>query len=126
MKKIAFATAVVFFLAGCASSGNKSIANETQIGVQSKLTKGVTTKEQVRALYGDPTGVSFTSDGSEQWQYILANVKISGKSFIPFYGLFDNGATTDMKQLVLLFKGDVLTNYTLVNSKTEAKSGLLN
>nr|WP_249213265.1 MULTISPECIES: hypothetical protein [unclassified Tatumella] len=113
-------------LSGCATSGNKSIQNETQVSIQQKIVKGVTTKNEVKSYFGDPTGVTFTSDGSEQWQYMLADVKISGKTFIPFYGLFDNGATTDMKQLIILFKGDVVSNYTLVNSKTETKSGLLN
>lgn len=126
MNKILVVAALSVALIGCASSGNKSIENETQVGVQSKLVKGVTTKEQVKSFYGDPSGVSFTSDGKEQWQYLLANVKISGKTFIPFYGLFDNGATTNMKQLVILFDGNIVEKYTLVNSNTETKSGLLN
>ncbi|ARU96187.1 hypothetical protein [Tatumella citrea] len=126
MKKIITAFIVALTLSGCATSGNKSIQNETQVSIQQKLVKGVTTKGEVRSYFGDPTGVTFTSDGSEQWQYMLADMKISGKAFIPFYGLFDNGATTDMKQLIILFKGDVVSNYTLVNSKTETKSGLLN
>ncbi|WP_241597477.1 hypothetical protein [Rosenbergiella epipactidis] len=125
MRKIICTCLAALALAGCASSGNNSIENETQVSIQQKLVKGVTNKNEVRSYFGDPTGVTFTSEGSEQWQYILANVKISGKTYIPFYGLFHNGATTDMKQLIILFKGDVVSNYTLVNSKTEAKSGLL-
>ncbi|WP_349290178.1 MULTISPECIES: hypothetical protein [unclassified Tatumella] len=126
MKKIIASFIIALTLSGCATSGNKSIQNETQVSIQQKIVKGVTTKNEVKSYFGDPTGVTFTSDGSEQWQYMLADVKISGKTFIPFYGLFDNGATTDMKQLIILFKGDVVSNYTLVNSKTETKSGLLN
>lgn len=128
MKKIVFIGLLLAssILAGCASSGNKSIENESQISVQSKIIKGQTTKEKIRSMYGDPSTASFTSDGKEQWHYILANMKISGKTFIPFYGLFDGGATTDMKQLVIVFKDNVVENYTFINSKTETKSGILN
>ncbi|GAA0473542.1 hypothetical protein [Tatumella punctata] len=126
MKKVLTACFITLVLSGCATSGNKSIENETQSSIKQKLAKGVTTKNEVRSYFGDPAGVSFTSEGLEQWQYILSDVRISGKTFIPFYGLFDGGATTDMKQLIILFKGDLVSNYTLVNSKIETKSGLLN
>ncbi|WP_261150820.1 outer membrane protein assembly factor BamE domain-containing protein [Serratia entomophila] len=126
MKKILFVAAAAIALAGCASGGNKSIEQETQVGVQSKIIKGKTTKQGVKAIYGDPTSVSLSSDGKEQWHYVFTNTQVSGKAFIPIYGLFDNGATTNMKQLIIVFNGDVVDNYLFNNSKTEVKTGILN
>jgi len=125
VKKIAIVGTMisVLIVSGCASSGNRSLDNQTQTSVQSKLVKGVTTKPEVRANFGDPTGVSFTDGGNEIWTYSLARVRVSGKAFIPFYGLFHNGATTNMKQLVILFKNDVVEKYTLSESNTETRSG---
>ncbi|HBS1472449.1 TPA: hypothetical protein MAC31_002423, partial [Klebsiella pneumoniae] len=70
MKKVLLVAAIAVVLAGCASGGNKSIEQETQIGVQSKIIKGKTTKQEVKAAYGDPAGVSISSDGKEQWHYV--------------------------------------------------------
>jgi len=127
MKKFIFAVVIcALALTGCASSGNSSIEHETQIGIKDKLVKGKTTKDQVKGYYGNPSTVSFSSDGDEQWHYVLTNVKVSGKSFIPFYGLLDNGATSNVKQLIIIFKNDVVEKYMLSNSSTETKSGLLN
>lgn len=113
-------------LIGCASGGNKSIEQETQVGVQSKIIKGKTTKQELKAIYGDPTGVSLSSDGKEQWHYVFTSTQISGKAFIPIYGLFDSGATSQMKQLIIVFNGDVVDNYLFNNSNTEVKTGILN
>ncbi|WP_261119026.1 META domain-containing protein [Serratia ficaria] len=123
MKKIAVAAMVAFLLAGCASSGNRSIERETQATIQSKIEKGVTTKAEVKRHFGDPMSVSFTDGGNEVWSYTLAKVKIDGKTFIPFYGLFHNGSKTNTKQLVILFKNDVVEKYTMSESSIDTKSG---
>lgn len=128
MKKIAIISMLTLSmaLAGCASSGNNSIANESQVSIQSKLIKGQTTKQQVQEYFGGPASVSFNSDGAEVWSYILANTKMKGTTFIPFYGMFDGGATTKMKHLVILFKDEKVDKYTLSDSTSEIKSGILN
>ncbi len=64
--------------------------------------------------------------GKNSGTMFSTNTQVSGKAFIPIYGLFDNGATTNMKQLIIVFKGDIVDNYLFNNSNTEVKSGLLN
>jgi outer membrane protein assembly factor BamE (lipoprotein component of BamABCDE complex) len=123
MKKLVIASMVTLLLAGCASSGNRTLESENQATIQSKIQKGTTTKPQVRANFGDPMGVSFTDGGNEVWTYSLANVKLNGTTFIPFYGLFHNGSKAHVKQLVILFKNDVVEKYTLSESNTETRSG---
>jgi len=124
VKKFVIASVVAVLLVGCSTSGNRSLESESQISLESKIQKGVTTKSQVRQSFGDPTGVSFTDGGNEVWTYSLAKVRIDGKTFIPFYGLFAGGANTNMKQLVILFKGDVVEKYTMSESNTHTRSGI--
>ncbi|QHA85525.1 hypothetical protein [Serratia rhizosphaerae] len=123
MKKVLSAAIIAMLLAGCASSGNRSIERETQATIQTKLQKGVTKKAQVKQHFGDPMSVSFTDGGNEIWNYTLAKVKIDGKTFIPFYGLFHNGSKTNTKQLVILFKDDIVEKYTMSESAIDTKSG---
>lgn len=123
MKKIAVAALVAFLLAGCASSGNKKLQKETEVSMQSKIKEGVTTKAQLKTMLGSPDSVSFTDGGKEIWKYVHAKVKVSGKTFIPFYGLFHNGTNGTKKELTILFNGDVVEKYTMSESAIETKSG---
>ncbi|OAH25394.1 hypothetical protein [Serratia marcescens] len=123
MKKIVAAAMVAFLLAGCASSGNKQLQKETEVSMQSKIKEGVTTKSQLKTLLGSPDSVSFTDGGKEIWKYVHAKVKVSGKSFIPFYGLFHNGTNGTKKELTVLFNGDVVEKYSMSESAVETKSG---
>ncbi|WP_421412553.1 hypothetical protein ACOMDM_13460 [Serratia plymuthica] len=123
MKKIAVAAMVAFLLAGCASSGNKQLQKETEVSMQSKIKEGVTTKAQLKTMLGSPDSVSFTDGGKEIWKYVHAKVKVSGKTFIPFYGLFHNGTNGTKKELTILFNGDVVEKYTMSESAIETKSG---
>lgn len=123
MKKIAVAVMVALLLAGCASSGNKKLQKETEVSMQSKIKEGVTTKSQLKTMLGSPDSVSFTDGGKEIWKYVHAKVKVSGKTFIPFYGLFHNGTNGTKKELTILFNGDVVERYTMSESAIETKSG---
>jgi len=76
--------------------------------MQSKIKEGDTTKGQVKEMLGSPDNVSFTDGGKEIWKYSFAKVKVDGKSFIPFYGLFHNGTNGTKKELTLLFKDDTV------------------
>ncbi|APG52679.1 TPA: outer membrane protein assembly factor BamE [Providencia alcalifaciens] len=129
MKKLFLAGLVgltVSLMAGCASSGNHSIKNETQESIDSKLVKGKTTKEEVKLIFGKPSATTFSSETGEQWIYTLANTQIKGTTLIPFYGLFDGGSDTQVKQLIVIFKDGVVDKYMLSDSEIETKSGLLN
>lgn len=123
MKKMVVAAMVAFLLVGCASSGNKKLQKETEVSMQSKIKEGVTTKAQLKTMLGSPDSVSFTDGGKEIWKYVHAKVKVSGKTFIPFYGLFHNGTNGTKKELTILFNGDVVEKYTMSESAIETKSG---
>lgn len=125
MKRIAIISIISLSLlmAGCASSGNKHLQKETETSVQAKIIEGKTTKSEVKGMFGSPEGVNFTDGGNEIWKYAFAKVKVSGKTFIPFYGLFHNGASGTKKELTILFNGDVVNKYTMSESAIDSKSG---
>jgi outer membrane protein assembly factor BamE (lipoprotein component of BamABCDE complex) len=60
---------ILFILfSGCATSGTRGSANLEK--AMSQITKGTTTKEEVRRLLGDPGGVYKNSNGTEMWTYL--------------------------------------------------------
>lgn len=123
MKKFMLAAMLAATVAGCTSSGNQQLKNETETSVQNKIQEGKTTKAEVKSVFGSPDAVSYTDGGNEIWKYAFAKVKVNGTSFIPFYGLFHNGTNGTKKELTILFKDDKVQKYTMAESAINTKSG---
>lgn len=124
MKMILTVTIMALLLTGCAaSSGNEKLDKETATSVKAKIKEGVTTKAQVKGMLGSPDNVSQTGSGNETWVYAYAKAKVSGESYIPFYGLFHNGMSGSEKDLTIHFNGEVVEKYTLSESPIETKTG---
>lgn len=123
MKKFLFAAMLAATVAGCASSGNQKLKNETETSVQNKIQQGKTTKAEVKSIFGSPDAVPYTDGGNEIWKYAFAKVKVNGTTFIPFYGLFHNGTNGTKKELTILFKDDKVQKYTMAESAINTKSG---
>lgn len=126
MKKIALLSLLLAssVLVGCASSGNKALQKESETSIQSKIKEGVTTKAEVKSMFGSPDTVNFTDGGKEIWKYAFARAKVSGKAFIPIYGLFNNSVSGTKKELVILFDSDKVSKYSMSESAINSKSGL--
>jgi outer membrane protein assembly factor BamE (lipoprotein component of BamABCDE complex) len=124
MRKIFVLTATVLLVAGCASSGNDKVRTETMDTVGTKVTKGTTTKDQVRGLYGEPNNVSLTDGGSEVWTYEYAHATANAASFVPVVGMFAGGSNVNKNQVVFIFdKAGVMQNYTVHASQSEVRRG---
>jgi outer membrane protein assembly factor BamE (lipoprotein component of BamABCDE complex) len=125
MKKFA----VVFLgvaLAACSSSGNQVLKNANDSTVSQQITKGTSTKADVRKYYGDPTHTSFTDAGNEIWTYTYTKGQVKAENFIPIVSLFSNGVDVDKKELVILFDSNgVVKNYSMQISKEEVKGGIV-
>lgn len=114
---------VLLGVTGCASVGNASVSNESQQSVAQKVTTGKTTKNEVRAMYGEPTSTSSGSGGTESWTYSYSDTKGDPKKFIPLVGIFI--ADSDkLKVRVLEFtfnKNGTVAAYNFTNQNTEIK-----
>jgi len=127
MKKSLLLSAALFALASCASSGNQVLKDQTTDTVAAKITKGTSSKNDVKVAFGDPTSTSFTDGGNEIWNYAYAKATAKAVNFVPIVGIFAGGADVDKKTLVILFDDTgVVKNYTLSSSQEEVKRGLLN
>jgi hypothetical protein len=112
-------------LSGCASVGNESIADATPESVSGQLTKGRTTQQHVREVYGDPVKTSFTDSGNEIWEYDFSRMHAKPTNFIPYVSLIHSGAEGDKKSLVIFFdRSKVVQQYTISSSKVDVSQGL--
>lgn len=115
---------VLLLLSACGSSGNTSIKNETAATVDQKIHDGVTTKEEVRQMYGDPVATDFTDSGHEKWTYTFSNTQVDAANFIPVYGDLRQGQHGTEKHLTIIFEGDKVWHHSMNNSAIKSKSGL--
>ncbi|MFC0691122.1 outer membrane protein assembly factor BamE domain-containing protein [Paraburkholderia humisilvae] len=99
---------------------------ENQATVGEKITKGKSTKDDIRSAFGDPTETSFTDSGNELWRYRYTYSTAKAINFVPFANIFTSGADVDKKELVVFFddKG-VVRNYSMQASKEEVRNGIL-
>jgi outer membrane protein assembly factor BamE (lipoprotein component of BamABCDE complex) len=85
-----------------------------------RIIKGQSTKNDVKAAYGDPSSTSFTDSGNELWNYEYAKATPKGANFIPIVGIFAGGMDVDKKQMVFFFdKAGIVQNFTVSAAKTE-------
>lgn len=87
----------IILLAGCASSGVKVTDSQAR-----QFKTGVSTRNQVISILGQPTSSTRSSDGTITLQYVYAESTTRASSFIPFVGLFTGGA--DVKSNIASFK----------------------
>jgi outer membrane protein assembly factor BamE (lipoprotein component of BamABCDE complex) len=122
-----FALLALFIVNGCgATSGTRQIQDETRASIESKITKGTTTKEDVRAMFGDPIMSHFTDSGNEEWQYYFSKNKVKATSFIPVVGAFKSGMNEDRKTLVILFdQNGVVMNFSMQNFQNDIRGGIV-
>ncbi|MDR3448566.1 MAG: hypothetical protein P4M15_02235 [Alphaproteobacteria bacterium] len=124
MKKYFALLAVAILVCGCASAGNEKVRTETMSSISAKAVKGVTTKDQIRAIYGEPSDVSLTDGGSEVWKYAYSHSTIKAVTLVPIVGLFAGGADVDKNEVVFIFdKNNILQNYTVHASQSEVQQG---
>ena len=100
-----FLAMLVFLcLGGCSTyMGNKAI---TDVTAQEKIEKGVSTKQDVQALFGMPTSVSFTDNDEEVWSYTYMKSSVRKITFIPIIGWFFGGTDTRMYLLTVRYSED--------------------
>jgi len=104
MKKLFIAALAVgaFTTAGCATSGNKVLKDETRESVAEKLQPGMS-QAQVTEVFGEPLDVTYTDSGNEIWKYSFTKGQVKATNFIPVVSLFNSGTKGKAKNLAIFF-----------------------
>ncbi|TVM03360.1 MAG: hypothetical protein CV087_05700 [Candidatus Brocadia sp. WS118] len=67
-RKVFLLLVSLIFLSGCATTGGaKGMSKQGK--AMSQITKGTTTKDEVRGILGNPSGTYKNSDSTEMWTY---------------------------------------------------------
>jgi hypothetical protein len=109
IRKMVVAAAAALLLCGCASS---SIQTGTPIDPAkvSQIQKGTTTKAQVEAMFGPPTGINLMGDGRRMAVYSsysnTAGAHVTPANFVPVVGMFvpvQGQGLAHMQQLQIIY-----------------------
>ena len=125
MKKILFFIVTLSFaLTGCADTGNKSLKYATESKVQAQIKEGVTTKNQIQAMFGSPFKTSYTDNGSLIWTYqyddTTALTPQTVGSVLLTFGLAGTKSKGTRNELVILFdENNVVKKFNMSNSEIE-------
>jgi len=118
---------------GCATSGNPAVQREELV---SQIKIEMSTKDDVRRLFGLPNAVSRSSGTVlpgiagipsqnsivETWSYSYMNVETSPVTFIPIIGLFAGSATAEISSLTVQFDDKGIVRH-ITTSQTRSESG---
>jgi outer membrane protein assembly factor BamE (lipoprotein component of BamABCDE complex) len=109
MNKLSVLILGLIVLGGCVDSGNPTVRDPRVI---SSIQKGYTTKAQLKTMLGEPQKVTTDSNGTEIWRYSYNETEIDGETFIPIYGLFAGGASSNVTDLDVYFDTNgIVTEY---------------
>ncbi|QDX31931.1 hypothetical protein [Dickeya poaceiphila] len=124
MKKQLIAALVILPLSACTTYGNKSLKNETQQTVKTKIVKGKTTQQEILAAFGEPQ-TRASNDGQEMWSYSSMSGESQISNYVPGLALLKNSNTAHMNSLEIWFKGNVVDRYNFSQTATKVSRGLL-
>lgn len=125
--RFAGAMGLALFLVGCAGTGNERLRAENEESVSTKIVEGVTTKNEVRGMFGSPNKTSFTDSGLEIWNYEFSKVTADAVNYIPIVNWFGSSASGTKKELVVLFNHEnVVQRYSMSESDVTTKTGIFN
>jgi len=121
MKKYLLIFTLIFYLSGCATVGKKFSADKINL-----IEKGLTSKQDILNIFGDPENISTDSEGRDTFLYLYVKAKAKPTSFIPIFWIFSGGASTESKALTIYFdKEGIVEDYELSSSKQDIRTGII-
>ena len=127
MKQLFYFLVIFIFIAGCASTGNQTLKEETEASVSAKIIKNVTTQAEIKAMFGSPYQTTYTDGGLEIWKYQLDNLRADAINYVPIVNFFGSSMSGTRKELVILFNDDgTVKRNSMAESAVSTKSGLFN
>lgn len=123
------ATSVIgatIIFSGCAvKTGNENLGAMEKSEITSKIVKGKSTKQDVKALLGDPDKTDFDNNSLEKWTYIHVRKDAKFVNYVPVANWFVAGTNDTTKSLVVVFEDNgVVKNFIASDAKGETKGGL--
>ena len=127
MKQLFYFLVIFIFIAGCASTGNQTLKEETEASVSAKIINNVTTQAEIKAMFGSPYQTTYTDGGLEIWKYQLDNLRADAINYVPIVNFFGSSMSGTRKELVILFNDDgTVKRNSMAESAVSTKSGLFN
>jgi outer membrane protein assembly factor BamE (lipoprotein component of BamABCDE complex) len=121
MKKCLIPLLLVFCF-GCATYGKPLGMDKI-----SQIKEGITTKQEVIGLLGNPNTDTLNGDGKELLMYIYTNYKTRPSTYIPVVGLMTGGGNMKQQSVqILVDKSGKVEKIISTDSSTLINSGLLN
>ncbi len=111
-------------LIACSDSVNKNFKKSNDQQISTMITEGKTTKQEVKATFGEPTSVDFNKDNREEWIYAYSEASNNPLNYFPVTSIL-NGQSGMTRKMVILFDGDVVHTYSLSSSEGKIKNGVL-
>lgn len=107
------------------SSGCASVGTPINGSNVSSIQKGITTKDQILKLFGNPS-TSTISDNGTMFIYSFAKTQTSASTFIPIVGIFHSGYNTDIQTLSIVFDDkNIVKNYSYTSGKNSTSAGII-
>ncbi|AEA65777.1 outer membrane protein assembly factor BamE [Burkholderia gladioli] len=125
--KVIAAIVIITTLSACVSAGTNELRGETKQSINDKIVQYKTTKDQIKAMFGEPMRSATTPSHQEIWGYSFARGTPTPVTYIPVVGLLVGGAKTDSKTLIVVFdENGIVTSYQFLDSKSSVRTCLLN
>lgn len=115
------ALASLIFIFGCATVGKEVSADQA-----AQFEKGKTTKAEIIAKLGPPTGQSTIGDGRETISYAFMKYQTRPETFIPLVGIFVGGADVRNSSVTYVFNASGVLETFTQNSNNTASSTAIN
>ena len=112
---------LTFFLTGCATVGKEMHQADVN-----KIQKGITTKDQIIGIFGQPDTTYFDADGNLVFSYFASKFSPSVYSFIPLVNVVHNEYKMNNQMLIIIFdKNDTVRTYSFTNPNKTVGMGIV-
>jgi|GEM_PF-3049704 len=114
---------VAFLLGGCGGSGGIKMDQQSINEIQ----KGVTTRAQVEAKIGAPTGgVGLMPDGRRTARYMYYSAHNDGMSYVPYANFFAGGVVSRRQNLQIIYRNNIVEDYEFSDTSGHSAGGFIN
>ncbi|MVW77721.1 hypothetical protein [Bordetella sp. 02P26C-1] len=122
LRKTLFALGICFALSGCETLSGSTGDKFSPTALRQNIKIGVSTPDDIRAIYGRPDYVVDGPNGPDYWAYDVDDTTNSmiqkAVSFIPVYGAGEAARQVgDDRDLSIYFQNNRVTSYSLSNSR---------